>query len=272
MRTTGPCAPFEKEYFRKDGSRVPVLIGGAMFEGRRDQAVSFVLDLTERKRAEGRQMLLLHERQRAEYLTGQVFVSSPDGVCIVGRDYRYQRVNPAMSAIGGCLAHKIVGMHVSDVVGIDVFEQTAKPPLDQCFVGEEVGYARWFTHSTGRRYQVMTHSPLRPDADDVEAALVISRDLTEHAFAAEALRENRNGACARQSGHDHGPVDGLDCPRGERSVHRDGHQRRHRLALARCRAAGSGKVEQALARIVGNGKRAGDVIGRIRALIKKVPP
>jgi PAS domain S-box-containing protein len=51
MRATGSCEPFEKEYFRKDGSRVSVLVGAAAFEGR-DEGVSFVLDLTERKRAE----------------------------------------------------------------------------------------------------------------------------------------------------------------------------------------------------------------------------
>src|SRR6202790_765963 len=52
VRATGSHKPFEKEYFRKDGSRVPVLLGGAAFDERRDQGVSFVLDLTERKRAE----------------------------------------------------------------------------------------------------------------------------------------------------------------------------------------------------------------------------
>ena len=52
LELIGTVQPFEKEYSRKDGSRVPVLIGGTMFEEDRNQGVSFVLDLTERKRAE----------------------------------------------------------------------------------------------------------------------------------------------------------------------------------------------------------------------------
>jgi PAS domain S-box-containing protein len=52
LKTIGTVQPFEKEYFRKDGSRLPVLIGGTLFEASEKQGVSFVLDLTERKRAE----------------------------------------------------------------------------------------------------------------------------------------------------------------------------------------------------------------------------
>jgi PAS domain S-box-containing protein len=58
LEATGTAQPYEKEYLhekeylRKDGSRVPVLIGAAAFERTSDQGVAFVLDLTERKSAD----------------------------------------------------------------------------------------------------------------------------------------------------------------------------------------------------------------------------
>ncbi|MGY8667839.1 AAA family ATPase [Bradyrhizobium sp. UFLA05-109] len=52
IRTTGTARPFEREYFRKDGSRVPVLIGAASLEADRNQGIAFVLDLSERRQAE----------------------------------------------------------------------------------------------------------------------------------------------------------------------------------------------------------------------------
>jgi PAS domain S-box-containing protein len=52
LTSTGAIQPFEKEYIRKDGSRVSVLVGVAGFDDERDLMVAFVLDLTERKQAE----------------------------------------------------------------------------------------------------------------------------------------------------------------------------------------------------------------------------
>jgi PAS domain S-box-containing protein len=52
LKATGTRQPYEKEYFRKDGSRVPVLVGAAIFEESQNEGVSFVLNLSEQKRAE----------------------------------------------------------------------------------------------------------------------------------------------------------------------------------------------------------------------------
>jgi PAS domain S-box-containing protein len=53
LKALGTLQPREKEYLRKDGSRVPVLVARAIFESNQDEGIAFVLDLTERKRVEG---------------------------------------------------------------------------------------------------------------------------------------------------------------------------------------------------------------------------
>jgi PAS domain S-box-containing protein len=64
LKRTGAIQPFETEYCGKDGGRVPVLVGAATLEEGGNQGVAFVLDLTERKRAE--QSLMRSEAYLAE--------------------------------------------------------------------------------------------------------------------------------------------------------------------------------------------------------------
>lgn len=52
IKATGMMQAREKECFRKDGSRVPVLIGAACFEDVPNQGVAYILDLSDQKRAE----------------------------------------------------------------------------------------------------------------------------------------------------------------------------------------------------------------------------
>ena len=51
-RENGSVQHYEKEFLRKNGTRVPVMIGAAMFEKGGNEGVAFVLDLSEQKRAE----------------------------------------------------------------------------------------------------------------------------------------------------------------------------------------------------------------------------
>jgi PAS domain S-box-containing protein len=59
----GAFAPYEKEYYRKDGSRVPILIGGASVT-QVGERLCFVLDLSERKKTEA----ALRQAQKLESL------------------------------------------------------------------------------------------------------------------------------------------------------------------------------------------------------------
>ncbi|HKC81787.1 MAG TPA: GAF domain-containing protein, partial [Gemmatimonadaceae bacterium] len=80
LKTTGTAQPFEKEYFRKDGSRVPVLIGAASFEQSGNQGVAFVLDLAERKQAEEN----LRESER-RYREAQMALAHANRVTTMGQ-------------------------------------------------------------------------------------------------------------------------------------------------------------------------------------------
>lgn len=69
LKNSGVCTPFEKEYIRKDGSRVPIVLGAALLQGSQDHAVCFVLDITKRKWAESALQTALHSsRQYATQL------------------------------------------------------------------------------------------------------------------------------------------------------------------------------------------------------------
>ena len=80
LRVTGSCKAFEKEYLRKDGSRVPVLLGAATFGANRDQGVAFVLDLTERKQTEEN----LRESER-RYREAQMALAHANRVTTMGQ-------------------------------------------------------------------------------------------------------------------------------------------------------------------------------------------
>jgi PAS domain S-box-containing protein len=82
LKMLGTVVPFEKEYYRKDGSRVPVLIGLSRFEEGGNEGVAFVVDLTERKRAE--EALRESEAKFRDYAE-----TASDWFWEIGPDYKF---------------------------------------------------------------------------------------------------------------------------------------------------------------------------------------
>ena len=210
--------------------------------------------------------------RRAEYLAGHVFETSPDAMYIVGRDYTYRRVNPVFARRWGMPAEEIVGMRMVDLAGKEPFEETYKPNLDRCFAGEEVSFGGWFPTPDGRRYLVATYSPLRPDSERVEAALAVTRDLTDRVRASEALQEAQAelahvtrvmtlGELTASIAHE------VNQPLA--AIVADANASLNWLAAS---PPALGSVREALDAIVKDGHRAADVIQRIRQLATKTSP
>jgi PAS domain S-box-containing protein len=261
MRIPGEARIAETLVRRKDGARrwVESTVTNLLHEPAVQAVVSNFRDVTDRK--------------QAEYLIKQVFECSPDGVSIVGRDYRLQRVNPTYERRYGLPAEKMVGMHVAELIGETEFERTVKRQFDRCFSGEDVAYTHWFANTIiGPRYWAVSYSPLRPHSGRVEAALAIVRDFTEQMQAAEALQEAHSelarvtrvtmlGELTASLAHE------VNQPLAAVVINAN--------ACRRWLAANPPNVEEArlaAQRIISDGGRADEVIGRIRALVRRAAP
>ena len=244
---------------------------------RKDGSMLWVRETARAMLIKGRPVVLvvcenITERKRAEYLTGQVFDNYPDGICVIGRDYRLQRANPVYAQKVGLPAQGLVGMHGADLLGANFFENTLKPNYDRCFAGEAISYTTWFEYPGGRRFIAASYTPLRPESEQVEAILVITRDLTDHVLAGEALRSAQADLAHANRLSTMGQLTASIAHEVNQPITATVINAQAGLRWLSTQPPNFDEVGAALAAILKEGTRAGEVIGRIRTLVKKAPP
>jgi PAS domain S-box-containing protein len=109
LRTTGVFQTYEKEYFRKDGDRAPVLLGGALFEKGGSEGVAFVLELSEQKQA----VETLH---RVEQQARSIVDSALDGVIAMDADGIITDWNNEAEKIFGWTRLEAMGRRMSETI------------------------------------------------------------------------------------------------------------------------------------------------------------
>jgi PAS domain S-box-containing protein len=109
LRATGIFQTYEKEYFRKNGSRAPVLLGGALFEKGGSEGVAFALDLSQQKHAEG-------VLQRVEQQARSIVDSSLDAVVAMDADGTITDWNKEAEEIFGWTRLEALGRRMSETI------------------------------------------------------------------------------------------------------------------------------------------------------------
>ena len=109
LRARATVRAFEKEFFRKDGGRVPVLFGAALFEEDGSEGVAFVLDLSDQKRAE-EQVVKNEERTRL------ILDDALDAFVTMDADGVATGWNSQAEAIFGWSREDAVGRRMSDMI------------------------------------------------------------------------------------------------------------------------------------------------------------
>jgi PAS domain S-box-containing protein len=181
LTTMGVAGLREKEFTRKDGTRVPVLAGSAMLGGGTTECISFVLDLTERKEAE-------RGRREAERRAQRMVESATVGMWTVGADGRTTFMNARMADILGRDVAVAVTMPTTEF-----FFAEDRPAMAERLAKRRDGLAGPFEQRFRRPDGAvgvlsMDSGPLYDAQGRYEGVLGIATDITERHRAEEAVR------------------------------------------------------------------------------------
>jgi PAS domain S-box-containing protein len=268
LKATGVVQPFEKEFLRKDGSRVPVLLGGALFEASGNEGVAFVLDLSEQKRAENalrRSEVFLAEGQRLSQTGSCSWRVAADEVTWSEELYRIYELEIGVPVTLELIRTRVHPEDVSLLERMKLISQTRGGSNDF-----EWQYRLMMPDRSIKYLHALAHATRDPDGQLEYIAAV--QDVTARRLSEEALDKARGqlthvarvtslGVLTASMAHElNQPLSGIIT---------NANTCRRMLAADRPDIDGARETAR---RTIRDANRASEVIARLRALFTKKEP
>ncbi|MAA97337.1 MAG: hypothetical protein CMN87_00715 [Stappia sp.] len=153
----------------------------------------------------GRDITGMKETDEALRLYGSIVLQMSDRISVFDREFRFLFVNESNARWYGLPREEMVGHYLYDLVGVERFERELRPSLERCFSGETVDLDLLTRKPDGREViWSIRLEPFRNDAGAVDAAMVMSRDVTEtrrlaHRLERLTLEDDLTGIANRRA-------------------------------------------------------------------------
>jgi PAS domain S-box-containing protein len=178
LGSTGCAGLREKVYVRKDGVRVPVMIGSAALEGDGGSVISFVVDLTEREAAHAA-IEALRAQSNADAMFRNFLLASHDGILLVDGGGDIVFANPKAEQLFGHTQRELLGTRIETLVPDHHRGRSDDPAMGVC--AELLGFRK-----DGTAFPLeITLAEIEGDGRVLVSATI--RDLTDR-NAADGLR------------------------------------------------------------------------------------
>jgi PAS domain S-box-containing protein len=185
LRTSGAHTPFEKAFFCRDGSQVPVMVGGALLEEEPLIWVSFILDITERKQLE-------EALRQSEARFRAIFSNASIGIATTDLKGHFQQFNAPVVRGLGYTPTELQNMTFFEVTHPDDLEKDAEL-FTELAAGRRERYQveKRYIRKDGRVLWGRLHVSLaRNQAGEPEFAVSLVEDITARQEAQAALAES----------------------------------------------------------------------------------
>lgn len=180
VAASGRCTPFEKECIRKDGSRIAIQIGAAVFSDQPDSGVAFILDISGRKATEKS----LRDHQE---LLNSIIDSTPSSIFALDANNSFTLLNDAMASFFGRSKADLLGKSLHDVFPAELADSLIEVNNRVMSSGQPISTEEVIRNQDGDLPRVVITSkfPLRDHAGNIKGLGGVATDITERKRAEE---------------------------------------------------------------------------------------